>query len=156
MSKQGIFSFTILLSLYISTTIVNAQQILTIEEAVHTAQENYGILKAKSNYVNASKATVLQSKADYLPNLNFSLQQDFGTVNGQNGPLYGLGLSVASSGLPLPQQNWNSAFGSLYLTNVNWEFLHLAVRKKKSKWLNLLLPAIRVIWIRKNFSIRYG
>ncbi|GGB81172.1 TolC family protein [Dyadobacter sediminis] len=97
-------------------------QVLTLNEAVETALVNYGTIKAKNNYLSASKATLQQSKKEYLPNLNLSAQQDYGTVNGQNGPLYGMGLSVASSGLPLPQQNWNAAFGALYLTNVNWDF----------------------------------
>jgi outer membrane protein TolC len=97
-------------------------QVLTLNDAVETALSNYASIKAKNNYLSASKATVQQSKKEYLPNFNLSAQQDYGTVNGQNGPLYGLGLSVASSGLPLPKQNWNSAFGALYLTNVNWDF----------------------------------
>jgi outer membrane protein TolC len=97
-------------------------QVLSLNDAVETALSNYASIKAKNNYLSASKATVLQSKKEYLPNLNVSAQQDYGTINGQNGPLYGLGLSVASSGLPLPDQNWNSAFGALYLTNVNWDF----------------------------------
>jgi outer membrane protein TolC len=106
-------------------------QILTLNDAVETALTNYGTIKAKNNYLNASKATVLQSKREYLPNLNFSAQQDYGTVNGQNGPLYGMGLSVASSGLPLPHQNWNSAFGALYLTNVNWDFFAFGRAKER-------------------------
>jgi len=132
MSKQGIFSLLILLSLFIFKLPANAQ-ILTIQDAIQTAKSNYGILKAKANYVNASRATVNQSKKDYLPNVNLSLQQDFGTVNGQNGPLYGLGLAVASSGLPLPEQNWNSAFGALYLTNVNWDFFAFGRARERIK-----------------------
>lgn len=116
--KSCLFLFTILLNLHFSVS----AQVLTINEAVETALVNYGTIKAKNNYLSASKATLSQSKKEYLPNVNLSAQQDFGTVNGQNGPLYGLGLSVASSGLPLPQQNWNAAFGALYLTNVNWDF----------------------------------
>ena len=132
MSKQGIFSLLIMLSLFIFKLPANAQ-ILTIQDAIQTAKSNYGILKAKANYVNASRATVNQSKKDYLPNVNLSLQQDFGTVNGQNGPLYGLGLAVASSGLPLPEQNWNSAFGALYLTNVNWDFFAFGRARERIK-----------------------
>ncbi|WP_291040683.1 TolC family protein [Dyadobacter sp. 50-39] len=114
-------------SLFLTLSLVGAgeklsAQTLTLQQAVETAVSNYGSIKAKNNYLSASKATVLQSKKEYLPNFNLSAQQDYGTINGQNGPLYGLGLSVASSGLPLPQQNWNSAFGALYLTNVNWDF----------------------------------
>ncbi len=106
-------------------------QVLTLNDAVEKALTNYGTIKAKNNYINASRAAVLQSKKEYLPNLNFSAQQDYGTVNGQNGPLYGMGLSVASSGLPLPNQNWNSAFGALYLTNVNWDFFAFGRAKER-------------------------
>jgi len=113
------------------STIAQAQ-VLTISEAIETAKSNYGTLKAKANYINASKATVQQSIKDYLPNLNLSLQQDYGTVNGQNGPLFGLGgLGVASSGLPLASQNWNAAFGALYLTNVNWDFFAFGRAREK-------------------------
>ncbi|MFV8375114.1 TolC family protein [Flavobacterium sp. LB1P62] len=98
-------------------------QTLSLKEAIKTGLENYGSIKAKSNYSKASRETLKQSRRDYLPNLNLSAQQDYGTVNGQNGPLYGFGgLGVASSGLPLPEQNWNSAFGALYLVNMNWDF----------------------------------
>ncbi len=96
---------------------------LSMKEALNTALSNYGTIKAKTNYANASKASVQQSRRDYLPNVVLSAQQDYGTVNGQNGPLYGFGgFGVASSGLPLNSQNWNAAFGALYLANVNWEF----------------------------------
>jgi len=99
-------------------------QTLNMKEAVNTALTNYGTLKAKSNYVNASKESVKQSKREYLPNLTLSAQQDYGTINGVNGPLgaIGGGLSTASSGPALAQQNWNAAFGALYLSNINWDF----------------------------------
>lgn len=116
----------------LSTTWSVKAQVLTMKDAVQTALNNYGTIKAKANYVNASKATVQQVKRDYLPNLNISAQQDYGTVNGQNGPLYGFGgLGVASSGLPLPEQNWNAAFGALYLANINWEFFAFGRMKER-------------------------
>lgn len=107
-------------------------QTLTLREAVDTGMANYGLVKAKEKYAQASDETVKQVKRDYLPNLNLSAQQDYGTVNGQNGPAYGLGgLGVASSGLPLPQQNWNAAFGALYLVNVNWDFFTFGRTKER-------------------------
>lgn len=109
-------------------------QVLTLKEAVQTAVTNYPTIKAKASYVNASKATVKQTEREYLPDLSISFQHDYGTVNGQTGPLYGLkGLSAASSGVPLPQQNWNAAFGALYLTNVNWDFYSFGKAKEKIK-----------------------
>lgn len=110
------------------------QQKLSLKEALELAINNYGSVKAKANYAKASFSSVEQAKRDYLPNLVLSAQQDYGTVNGQNGPLYGFGgYGVASSGLPLPNQNWNAAFGSLYLANVNWEFLSFGKAKERIK-----------------------
>src|SRR4051812_44660183 len=94
-------------------------QVLTLKNAVQNALSNYGTIRAKANYLNASRETEKQTRREYLPNLNISAQQDYGTINGQNGPLFGLGgLSVASSGAALPGQSWNAAFGALYLANV--------------------------------------
>lgn len=109
-----------------------SQTKLSLKEAVDKGTANYGFVKAKSSYAKAAQETVKQAKRDYLPNLNLSAQQDYGTVNGQNGPLYGLGgLGVASSGLPLPEQNWNAAFGALYLVNMNWDFFTFGRMKQR-------------------------
>jgi len=107
-------------------------QTLSLKEAIKTGLENYGSIKAKSNYTNASRENLKQSKRDYLPNLNLSAQQDYGTINGQNGALYGFnGLGTASSGPALPDQNWNSAFGALYLVNMNWDFFTFGKTKER-------------------------
>lgn len=109
-----------------------AQQQLSLKEAIAIAIQGYGTIKAKASYAAASQASVDQARRDYLPNLNLAAQQDYGTVNGQNGPLYGFGgLGVASSGLPLDHQNWNAAFGALYLTNINWDFFAFGRAKEK-------------------------
>jgi outer membrane protein TolC len=109
-------------------------QVLTLKEAVQTAITNYGTIRAKANYVNASKESATQAKRDYLPNLNISAQQDYGTVNGQFGPSYGLnGLGVSSAGPTLSAQNSNAAFGGLYLANVNWDFFAFGRAKEKIK-----------------------
>ncbi len=115
----------LLLSVILLSGSIGARaQVLSLKDAVQTALNNYGTIKAKANYLNASKASAEQARRDYLPNFSVSAQQDYGTINGQNGPLYGFGgLGVASSGMAMPEQNWNAAFGALYLANVNWEFL---------------------------------
>lgn len=107
-------------------------QTLPLKVALETGIANYGTIKAKSNYANASKETIKQVRREYLPNVTLSGQQDYGTVNGQNGPLYGFGgFGVASSGQPLEKQNWNAAFGALYLVNVNWDFFTFGRMKQK-------------------------
>jgi outer membrane protein TolC len=111
---------------------VNYSQTLSMKDAIKTGLENYGSIKAKNNYANASRETLKQSRRDYLPNLNLSAQQDYGTVNGQNGPLYGFnGLGTASSGPTLAEQNWNAAFGGLYLANMNWDFFTFGKTQEK-------------------------
>jgi len=124
-----IFTFTCSLS-------ANAQN-LTLKEAINSALTNYGTIKAKESYTKASKNSIQQTKREYLPNLNLSAQQDYGTINGQNGPAYGLGgLGTASSGPPLAKQNWNAAFGALYLANMNWDFFTFGKIKQRIKIAN--------------------
>lgn len=109
-----------------------SQTRLSLKEAVDKGVANYGLVKAKGSYAKAAQETVKQTRRDYLPNLNLAAQQDYGTVNGQNGPLYGFGgLGVASSGLPLAEQNWNAAFGALYLVNMNWDFFTFGRMKQR-------------------------
>jgi outer membrane protein TolC len=100
-----------------------ASQTLTLKDAINSALNNYGTVKAKGNYLKASQASVKQASSVYLPNLNLAAQQAYGTANGQFGPVIAIGgLTAASSGPPFLQQNWNAAFGGLYLANISWDF----------------------------------
>ena len=114
---------------------VQAQQkVLGIKEAEQIALTNYPAIKAKANQLNASKASLTETKTEYLPDLNLSAQQVYGTAAGINGPIssYG-GLAVASSGPATASQNWNAAFGSLYVANVNWNFFAFGRAREKVK-----------------------
>lgn len=116
------------------------QKPLTIKDAVKTALENYGTIRAKANYVNASKASLLGMRRDALPDLNISAQQDYGTINGLSGPSYGFrGLSVSSGGPALESQNWTSAFGALYLANINWDFFSFGRVKERINTAKMIL-----------------
>src|SRR5579859_3349815 len=109
-------------------------QVLTLKEAVQTALNNYGTIRAKINYVKASQANVKETKLEYLPDLNLSAQNVYGTVNSQFGPLASYKVSgVSSSGPVFATQNWNAAFGALYLTNVNWDFFQFGRAKEKTR-----------------------
>lgn len=128
------YLFILSFLIFANSSLLSAQQTLTLKDAIQTAINNYGTIKAKSSYAASSQASVEQARRDYLPNLNISAQQDYGTINGQNGPLYGFGgLAAGSSGQPLPDQNWNAAFGGLYLTNINWDFFAFGRAKEKIK-----------------------
>ncbi len=123
----------LVLSLAVSlASSISFAQTLTLRDAVEQGLANYGNIKAKEYYLQSSLQTKEQVKRDFWPNLNIVAQQDYGTVNGQNGPLYGFGgLGVASSGAPLPEQNWNAAFGALYLANVNWDIYTFGRKKER-------------------------
>jgi outer membrane protein TolC len=100
-----------------------SSQTLTLKEAVIAALNNYGTIKAKGSYLKASQASAKQASAAYLPNFSLAAQQAYGTANGQFGPVIPIGgLNAASSGPPFLTQNWNSAFGGLYLANISWDF----------------------------------
>ncbi len=118
----GRIKYFLIISFLFSVSLLSAQQRLTLPEALDLGTRNYGSIKSKSFQVQSSEYALSQSRRDYLPNLVISGQQVYGTINGQNGPAYGFGgYGVSSSGLPLSEQNWNAAFGALYLANVNWE-----------------------------------
>lgn len=133
-TRTDVFKKNLLVTLlfYLIFATIGYSQTLSLKEAIKTGLENYGSIKAKNNYTSASRETLKQSRRDYLPNLNLSAQQDYGTINGQNGALYGFnGLGTASSGPALADQNWNSAFGALYLVNMNWDFFTFGKTQEK-------------------------
>src|SRR5258708_11646208 len=133
MLRNYLSGLLVALSLSLLTAGADAQA-LSLKDAVKTALNNYGTIRAKANYVKASQANVLETKREYLPDLNPSAHQDYGTINGTNGPLYGYkGGAVASSGPALASQNGHAAFGALYLTNVNWDFFQFGRAKEKTK-----------------------
>jgi len=97
---------------------------LTLQNALQTGLNNYQSVKAKENYAKAAAANVTATRQEFLPDLNLAAQNSYGTVNGQNGPLFGYkGWSTASSGAALSSQNWNAAFGGIYLANVTWDLV---------------------------------
>ena len=99
-----------------------AQQSLSLQDAITFGVENYQLIEAKRNYLNASQALQKNARSEYLPNVIASVQQNYGTINGQFGPLAAVGvLGVASAGPSASAESWNAAFGALYIFNTNWE-----------------------------------
>jgi outer membrane protein TolC len=135
--REILSCFILLFSLSVSA---QSTKVFRLTEAVDQGVLNYPSIKAKRNYFNASSALLQNTKNEYLPNLIASIQQDYGTVNSQFGPLgavgiagAGGGLAVASSGPVYNGQSWNAAFGALYLATVNWEFFTFGRVRSKIK-----------------------
>lgn len=116
--------FVAILQMQSLPALAQEQRNLPLSEAINTGLKNYQSIQAKRNYLSASSAIVQNTRNEYLPNVIASVQQDYGTINGQYGPLAAVGgiAGVSSSGPVSASQNWNAAFGSIYLVNTNWEF----------------------------------
>ena len=96
-------------------------QILPLPVALDRSVQNYQTIKAKEVLIKASEENIRFQKSQFAPDVTLLAQQSYGTINAQNGPLYSYGgLGAASTSMPLAEQNWNAAFGSLYLANINW------------------------------------
>ncbi|MCS4240125.1 TolC family protein [Myroides odoratus] len=106
--------------LWCAASAVSAQT-LTLEQAIEQVTQRYPLIKSKEAQLQASIYNTQNQKGNYFPDLTFGAQQSYGTINAQNGPLYAYGgLGSAATSMPLAEQNWNAAFGSLYFANVNW------------------------------------
>lgn len=126
-----VITITILFGLNKQATAQSSQPLL-LSDAIHTGLKNYQSIQAKHNYLEASTALVQNTRNEYLPNVIASVQQDYGTINGQYGPLAAAGVAgVSSSGPISASQNWNASFGSIYLLNTNWEFYTFGRLKSK-------------------------
>ena len=120
--KFRIKAFILFALLIIAVQTINAQQYLLLSDAIKTGLQNYQSIKAKQDYIKSSQALVKNTRNEYLPNVLAGIQQAFGTVNSQFGPLSGYGAAgVSSSGPVFANQSWNAAFGAIYLVNTNWE-----------------------------------
>ena len=126
LSNRSILFTTALLFvvLYNSENLRAQSAPLLLTDAIKTGLQNYQTIQAKRNYIQSSQALVKNTKNEYLPNVIASLQQDYGTVNGQYGPLSPLGsgaVGTSSSGPSYGSQSWNAGFGAAYVLNTNWE-----------------------------------
>lgn len=95
-------------------------QTLKLEDALQRSVDQYDRIKSKQSVVSASEQNTIFQKQHYLPDVTLAAQQSYGTVNMLHGPMYAIPGASAATSMPLAEQNWNAAFGSLYFANVNW------------------------------------
>jgi outer membrane protein TolC len=130
--KFGVYFFWFFLSGFC----VNGQ-VLTMKQAIATGIDNYGMIKAKAGYLKSSQALAKGTSLQYLPDLSIGGENMYGTANGIFGPSYPGKIMGASSGGPFfLEQNWNAAFGALYLANINWDFFTFGKVKASEKVAN--------------------
>lgn len=124
--------FIALVSFTFVCSISSYGQVLTLEEALFRTENRYDKIKSKQLLVDAAQQNTAFQKQHYLPDFTVSAQQSFGTINVQHGPMYAYGgLASAATSMPLAEQNWNAAFGSLYFANVNWNLFTFGRNKNQ-------------------------
>ncbi len=124
--------FIALVSFTFVCSISSYGQVLTLEEALFRTENQYDKIKSKQLLVDAAQQNTAFQKQHYLPDFTVSAQQSFGTINVQHGPMYAYGgLASAATSMPLADQNWNAAFGSLYFANVNWNLFTFGRNKNQ-------------------------
>ncbi|MGL5682355.1 MAG: TolC family protein [Marinifilaceae bacterium] len=115
------------------TNHTQAQQSLSLPEALQIGVANYETVKSKKALKQAAADEYQESKMLYLPDMTISAQQYYGTANALHGPQYGFGEGITSTGMPQMDQNWDAAFSSLYLTNFNWNVYAFGTRRNSVK-----------------------
>ena len=104
--------------------------VLTLRDAIQTGLANYAEVKTKQDLVRASGLEVQAAREDGLPDLTVGTEMAYGTLNGMNGLSSGQpGLVTLTSGPVTGTQNWNAAFGALYVTNVNWNLFSFGLQR---------------------------
>src|SRR5258708_7970927 len=105
-------------------------KILTLPEALQIASANYQLLQAKQNYAKASGQAIITAKKDALPDFTLAAENAYGTLNGMNGLSSGqTGITAITAGPVTPSQNWNAAFGALYVSNINWNIYSFGLQR---------------------------
>jgi len=102
---------------------------LTLPEAIRVATANYQQIKAAQQIVRASAFELKAARQDGLPDVGVGVEGAFGTLDGMNGLSSGEpGLTTLTNGPAFPSQNWNAAFGALYVTNINFNLFSFGLQ----------------------------
>lgn len=104
--------------------------LLTLPQAIRIAVANYAKIKAAQNVADASAFELKAAKQDGLPDLTAGAEFAYGTLDGLNGLSSGEpGLSTLTNGPVTSTQNWNAAFGALYVANINFNLFSFGLQR---------------------------
>ncbi|TDX00885.1 TolC family protein [Dinghuibacter silviterrae] len=125
--------FIFLAGILITAPAAKAQQkdsTLTLDEAIRIGVAHYALLTSKQHAADAAAADLQAAKKDGLPDVTLAAETAYGTLNGMNGLTSGEnGLTTLTSGPATATQNWNAAFGSLFVTNVDWNLYSFGMQR---------------------------
>jgi outer membrane protein TolC len=136
MTKHGP-SYLILIGLTLSSIAAAAQSAghlvtgpLNLTEALRIATDNYQLIKAKSKESQAAADAVKVVQKDAWPDLTLEVENAYGTLDGLNGVTSGqTGITTLTAGPVAQKQNWNAAFGALYVSDLNFNLYSFGVQR---------------------------
>ncbi|RYC72114.1 MULTISPECIES: TolC family protein [Spirosoma] len=102
-------------------TRLQAQQRLTLEEAVAATLAQYPTLAARQSALGALRANSQILADNRLPNVRVHSQTNIGTANGLSGSYFSLGLIVPTSGARRADNQADLATGNIALASADWE-----------------------------------
>jgi outer membrane protein TolC len=88
---------------------------LSLKEALSSAENNYPAIKAAGNYVKSADYLIKEARREYIPSLRLSEQLTYATANSLPGTYFSYGVSVSGSIEKQNQDNPNfGAVSALY------------------------------------------
>jgi hypothetical protein len=111
--------------------------VFTLSEAIQTGLQNYNSIKAKKSYQGASTVMVENARRQFLPDVNTAIQQNYGTANGQFGPLYSYkGVGIAAAGQVQLPKTGTPLLGRFMLPISTGRLILLGAWMLRSIWQN--------------------
>jgi outer membrane protein TolC len=99
-------------------------QVLTLDEAVRTAQAQYPTLSAQRAALESVRTSARVLRDNRLPNLRLHHQLTLGTANGMSGSFFSAGVAIPTSGSRRAANRPELASGTLAVAALDWEVLN--------------------------------
>jgi len=124
--------------LLLTAAIVNAQQShpVTLKELLNRVDQKAPQLLTDSAAILIRKAQAVETRSNWLPNLNLNYQADIGTSNNTTGPYFGYGIIPSSSG-GIHNTNVTTALSdNLGIAFLDWEVFNFGKYAAENKVAN--------------------
>jgi len=109
-----------LLMLFIIEYGFSQNKLLTLDQALQTAEANYPAIKAKMMYTKSAEQNLKETKREYIPALKLSGQINYGTANSVTGTFFPYGIVVPTSGGISGENNYNGVYGAIAMSYLEW------------------------------------
>ena len=129
MVKCNLLLVRILILLFFTTSLVLAQDVITLDAAVARATKFYPSVQVSLEQVSAASASVALARTAYLPRADFLLQANRATHNNVYGMLLPNAVIPSISGPVLDASRFRNVFGTAAGVLVSWEPYDFGLRQ---------------------------